>query len=73
MPSNVPVNFARSVLGQGVGLGWGDEAEAWLRAKSQGTDYRDELAKLNQEYAQYAQEHPVMAPAGEFWEAYCLL
>jgi len=66
MPSNVPVNFARSVLGQGVGLGWGDEAEAWLRAKSQGTDYRDELAKLNQEYAQYAQEHPVLAPVGEF-------
>ncbi len=27
------INAARAFLGQGLGMGWGDEAEAWLRSK----------------------------------------
>jgi len=27
------LNFARAALGQGLAMGWGDEAEAWLRSK----------------------------------------
>lgn len=67
MPSNPYVGAARAVVGQGVGMGWGDEAEAWLRSKLPGSEgYSAELAKINNEYAQYSKEHPVMAPALEF-------
>ena len=32
-PVDPYLNTARAVLGQGVGMGWGEEAEAWLRSK----------------------------------------
>jgi hypothetical protein len=48
-------------------MGWGDEAEAWLRSKLAGSKgYESELAKINQEYAQYSKENPFVAPALEF-------
>ena len=28
------LNTARAVLGQGLGMGWGDEAEAWLNTSA---------------------------------------
>lgn len=59
-------NIARALLGQGLGLGWGDEAEAWLRSKLGGEDYESELSKIGQEYARFAKERPVLAPALEF-------
>jgi len=65
--ANPYVGGARAVLGQGLGMGWGDEAEAWLRSKLSGSKgYESELAKINQEYAQYSKENPFVAPALEF-------
>lgn len=63
---NQPANFTRALLGQGLALGWGDEAEAWLRSKASDTPYEEELAKINQEYAHFAAQHPIAAPAAEF-------
>jgi hypothetical protein len=65
--ANPYVGAARAVVGQGLGMGWGDEAEAWLRSKLAGSKgYETELAKINQEYAQYSKENPFVAPALEF-------
>ena len=65
--SNPYVGGARAVIGQGLGMGWGDEAEAWLRSKlAKSPGYEAELAKINKEYAQYSQENPFVAPALEF-------
>jgi hypothetical protein len=48
-------------------MGWGDEAEAWLRSKLSGSKgYESELARINQQYAQYSKENPFVAPALEF-------
>lgn len=60
-------NTARAALEQGLAMGWGDEAEAWLRSRLPGGDsYEQELAKINREYSQYARENPTLAPASEF-------
>ena len=65
--ANPYVGAARAAVGQGLGMGWGDEAEAWLRSKlSNSPGYEQELSKINQEYAQYAKENPFVAPALEF-------
>lgn len=65
--SNPYVGAARAAVGQGLAMGWGDEAEAWLRSKLAGSKgYEAELAKINQEYAQYSKENPFVAPALEF-------
>jgi len=65
--SNPYVGGARAAIGQGLGMGWGDEAEAWLRSKlDKSPGYEAELAKINKEYAQYSQENPFVAPALEF-------
>lgn len=60
-------NTARAVLGQGLGMGWGDEAEAWLRSRLPGgQSYEQEKAKIDKDYARYARQHNVLAPAAEF-------
>lgn len=65
--ANPYVGAARAAIGQGLGMGWGDEAEAWLRSKlSQSPGYEAELAKINKEYAQYSKENPFVAPSLEF-------
>lgn len=60
-------NTARAVFGQGLGMGWGDEAEAWLRSRLPGGGtYEQEQKKINQDYARYARKHNVLAPVAEF-------
>jgi hypothetical protein len=59
-------NFTRALLGQGLLLGWGDEAEAWLRSKVGERAYEDELADINREYAEFAQRRPIATLATEF-------
>ena len=60
------VNLTRAVLGQGLGMGWGDEAEAWLRSKLGDQPYEQALGQIRQEYARYARENPGTAMAAEF-------
>lgn len=60
------VGGARAALGQGLGMGWGDEAEAWLRSKLGNESYEDNLKKIRSEYGQFSQEHPYVAGASEF-------
>lgn len=65
--ANPYLGGARALVGQGLGMGWGDEAEAWLRSKLSGSKgYESELARINQQYAQYSKENPFVAPALEF-------
>ena len=60
------VGGARAALGQGLGMGWGDEAEAWLRSKLGNESYEDNLKKVRSEYGQFSQEHPYVAGTSEF-------
>jgi hypothetical protein len=59
-------NSARALLEQGVGMGWGDEGEAWLRSKLANEDYDTTLADLNKKYSKYKEEYPVSSTALEF-------
>lgn len=57
---------ARAFLGQGLGMGWGDEAEAWLRSRLGSEEYEPALKRIRQEYAEYARQNPGTAMAAEF-------
>jgi hypothetical protein len=59
-------NFTRALLGQGLLMGWGDEAEAWLRSKISEKAYEDELADINREYGEFAKRRPIATLATEF-------
>ena len=60
------VGAARAFLGQGLGMGWGDEGEAWLRSKLGDQPYEQALKQIRQEYAQYSKERPFASGAAEF-------
>lgn len=60
------LNFARALIGQGAGMGWGDEAEAWLRSRITGRPYEAERARINQQYGEFQQRNPYLAPVTEF-------
>lgn len=57
---------ARAFLGQGLGMGWGDEAEAFFRSRLGDEKYEDALQKIRQEYAQYSKESPITSTVAEF-------
>lgn len=59
-------NYLRAAIGQGLGMGWGDEAEAWLRSKLGDADYATELERINREYGEFAQRNPVTSTMAEF-------
>lgn len=67
MPNqNDAANYLRAAIGQGLGMGWGDEAEAWLRSKLQkDTTYERELKKLNEEYGEFSKRNPKASAAAE--------
>jgi len=56
--ANLYVGAARAALGQGLMMGWGDEAEAWLKSKIGDGSYEQNLAKIHDEYGQYTKENP---------------
>ena len=64
--ANPYVGATRAVLGQGLGMGWGDEGEAWLREKLGQGQYEDLVKQIRQEYGQYAKENPYTAGSLEF-------
>lgn len=59
------INAGRA-LGQGLSMGWSDEAEAQARALKSGRTYEEELADVRNEYARFAKEYPIAQPALEF-------
>lgn len=63
-PSDRAVGAFRAI-GQGLGLGWSDEAEAYARAKTGANDYETELKRIRGEYGQYTSENPKTAFALE--------
>jgi len=65
-PANKVVGGARAMLGQGLGMGWGDEGEAWLRSKLGEGKYEDLVKQIRDEYAQYSSENPFSSGALEF-------
>lgn len=65
-PVNPYSNTARAVLGQGLGMGWGDEVEAWLRSKLGNESYETVLPKIRSEYGQYAKQYPITQGVSEF-------
>jgi hypothetical protein len=46
-------------------MGWGDEAEAWLRSKMGEGDYERNVQRIRQEQAQYSKENPFTSGAAE--------
>jgi len=60
------LNTARAVLGQGLGMGWGDEAEAWLRSKMGNESYETALPRIRSEYGEYAKQYPITQGVSEF-------
>lgn len=53
-------NFGRAV-GQGLGLGFGDEAVARVRAKMEGRPYEDVVREEREAYQQFQEKHPFAA------------
>lgn len=59
-------NYFRAALGQGLGMGWGDEAEAWLRSKLPGgRPYEEEVGDIRKSYGEFAQRNPYTSGAAE--------
>lgn len=47
-------------------MGWGDEAEAWLRSKVGDADYDQSLKDIRNQYARYSTENPWASGTAEF-------
>ena len=60
------IGGTRAALGQGLGMGWGDEAEAWLRSRLSEQSYEDALKQVRGEYGRFSQQYPFTAGAAEF-------
>jgi len=57
---------ARAAVGQGLMMGWGDEAEAGLESYLQNKDYESALKRIQSEYGKYAAENPKLSTSLEF-------
>ena len=57
--------FTRSLLGQGLGLAWGDEAEAYLRSLVGEETYQQELEDIRRGYGEFAQRRPYLSFGAE--------
>lgn len=66
IPVNPYIGSARALVGQGIGMNWGDEAEAWLRSKIGQGSYEENLNKIRGEYTQFGREHPLLQGGLEF-------
>jgi hypothetical protein len=73
-PIDFMTGYTRSLIGQGVGLGFGDEAEAGVRAglaKASGDErelseiYGEQLSKIRSEQNQFAEAHPYISTGAE--------
>jgi len=64
--ANDAANYARAFLGQGLGMGWGDEAEARARSIAGEGSYEDIYKDINKNYAEFSERNPILAPVAEF-------
>lgn len=64
--ANDAANYARAFAGQGLGMGWGDEAEALARSQRGEGSYENILSDINKNYAAFSERNPVLAPVVEF-------
>lgn len=60
------VGGTRAAVGQGLMMGWGDEAEAWLRSKLGEGEYKDIVDKIRKEYGAYSEDYPISSALAEF-------
>lgn len=67
-PRNEPLDneYYRALVGQGLLMGWGDEAEAWLRSKLGNRAYEDEVRDIRKRYADFQERNPTGANVAEF-------
>lgn len=65
-PANTLIGGTRAAVGQGLMMGWGDEAEAWLRSKLGEGEYQNIVERIRKEYGQYSEENPVTSTLAEF-------
>lgn len=63
---NALVGGTRAAVGQGLMMGWGDEAEAWLRSKLGEGEYKDIVERIRKEYGAYSEQNPVTSALAEF-------
>lgn len=63
---NQLVGGARAALGQGLMMGWGDEAEAWLRSKLGEGEYQNIVDRIRKEYGAYSEQNPITSTLAEF-------
>ena len=64
--ANPLVGGARAAVGQGLMMGWGDEAEAWLRSKLGEGDYEKIVDRIRKEYGAYSEQNPITSTLAEF-------
>lgn len=58
--------YTRSIIGQGMGMGLGDEAEAGVRSLIPGQGgYTENLDRIRSEQEKFSQDHPVIATGAE--------
>jgi len=60
------VGGARAAIGQGLMMGWGDEAEAWLRSKLGEGEYNNIVNRIRKEYGEYSEQNPITSTLSEF-------
>ena len=58
-------DYARAILGQGLGLGFGDEAEAYVRSILSGKEYDEVIKEVRSEIEEFREEQPVAAYGSE--------
>ena len=69
---DVATGVARSLIGQGFALGFGDEIEAFVRSKVNGTSFDDEVESVRKELEEFGEAHPVLSTGAEIIGAMAL-
>jgi len=58
-------DYARAILGQGLGFGFGDEAEAYVRSILSDKDYEEIIKDVRSDIQKFREEQPVAAYGSE--------
>ena len=65
-PPSISAGLARAFFGQGLGMGTGDEAEAFARAQRGEGNYEDLQKSISKEYGRFEDRYPFTSGATEF-------